>query len=566
MRAVIATVLLAWAAQLPPAAPAPRDAVATPTATGIIRGRVTDRESSQPLSRVIVRLVSSSLLEEVSRNAKASIEPRATVTGADGRYEFKQVPAAAYVVTFDPSELRGTHLRQYFGEVEADNDLAGSLPAPLRLGNGEVRSDVSAALPRALAIEGRVLDELGEPMSNVEVSAHPWGAESWMAPRSADDRGVFRLFVLKPGRYRICATPRMHEGQTESVRERPIRTCYPAATVDANAEAVLLTVADVAGIDIRVQRNRTFTVTGVAIDSAGSPAERAHVTLFRLDENGSSSNGIDMQERGGHFIARHLTTGEYAVHVEIGSPYNPEDKREPEMGDVQIRVDDADVDGIVVTTTKPARVAGRIVFEEGAPENLSEPMRVRAETPPSLPGWSFGSSPGGEVRSDLTFELNRLLGPRIVHVTGRPPGWVVKSVRYRDSDVTDTPVEFRTSSDPAALEITMTRRGAVVSGRILDAAGKIVSGGFAMLISADPIRRRSGVGIVGVAGQKSDGSFTLRPVRAGEYVIAAAISESPMFLAFPGGEALERLAQVGERIVLAENEKREIDLRVVKPQ
>jgi hypothetical protein len=269
---------------------------------------------------------------------------------------------------------------------------------------------------------------------------------------------------------------------------------------------------------------------------------------------------------GGHFVAKVVTPGEYAVHVEIGGPYNPEDKREPEMGDVQIRVDDADVDGIVVTTTKPAKVTGRIVFEEGAPENLSEPMRVSAETPPSLPGWSFGSSPGGEVRGDLTFELNRLLGPQIVYVTERPPGWVVKSVRYRDNDVTDTPVEFRTSSDPAALEITMTRRGAVVSGRILDAAGTIVSGGFVLLISADPIRRRSGVGIVGVAGQKSDGSFTLRPVRAGEYVIAAAISESPTFIPFPTGEALERVAEAGERIVLVENEKREIDLRVVKPQ
>ena len=41
-------------------------------------------------------------------------------------------------------------------------------------GEGEARDDVNVALFRAFAIEGRVLDESGEPMANVGVSAHPW--------------------------------------------------------------------------------------------------------------------------------------------------------------------------------------------------------------------------------------------------------------------------------------------------------------------------------------------------------------------------------------------------------
>jgi hypothetical protein len=59
MRGVIATVLLAWVAQLPPAAPLPRDGVsrdtsATPAATGIIRGRVSDRTR---LAKVAGRII-----------------------------------------------------------------------------------------------------------------------------------------------------------------------------------------------------------------------------------------------------------------------------------------------------------------------------------------------------------------------------------------------------------------------------------------------------------------------------------------------------------------------------
>ncbi len=258
MRAVIATVLLAWAAQRPPAAPLPRDGVsrdtsATPAAAGIIRGRVTDRESGQPLARVMVVLVPGALGEEPEQppDARARFEPRITVTGADGRYEYKQVAAGAYVVNFDPSGLRGTHLRQYFGQTEPANDLAGSREPRFQLADGEVRNDVSAALSRSLAIEGRVLDELGEPMANVGVSAHPAAAPAEVYfgdSRSTDDRGAFRLFGLRPGQYRICASPGMRFQPTEDIRNLPIRTCYPAATLDANAEPVVLAGTDIGGL------------------------------------------------------------------------------------------------------------------------------------------------------------------------------------------------------------------------------------------------------------------------------------------------------------------------------
>ena len=198
---LIASALLVSAAQLPPAVPPPRDAItrdtpAAPAATGIIRGRVTDRESGEPLARVIVMMVSKTV-EESSRPAQRvgdRTEPRITLTGGDGRFEFKQTPAGAYIVTFDPTPLRGPHLRQSFGETEPTNELSGSRPPPVQLAEGEIRNDVNAALSHALAIEGRVLDESGDPMANVEVSVHPWEGPIdaiMMDPRSTDDRGAY---------------------------------------------------------------------------------------------------------------------------------------------------------------------------------------------------------------------------------------------------------------------------------------------------------------------------------------------------------------------------------------
>ena len=160
--------MFALATQLPPVAPAardaaPRDAPATAAGTGIIRGRVIDAESGRPLGRVMVILVPSSLLSDDAAPTRAGIrsEPRTTLTGADGRFECKQVPAGAYYVTFEPSELRGSHLRQNFGETGPSDEISRSKSRPLVLKDGEVRSDVNVSLVRALAVEGRVVDEFG---------------------------------------------------------------------------------------------------------------------------------------------------------------------------------------------------------------------------------------------------------------------------------------------------------------------------------------------------------------------------------------------------------------------
>jgi hypothetical protein len=62
---------------------------------------------------------------------------------------------------------------------------------------------------------------------------------------------------------------------------------------------------------------------------------------------------------------------------------------------------------------------------------------------------------------------------------------------------------------------------------------------------------------------KADGTFTIGPVRAGEYVIAAVTGMSMASLFEPSARAeiAERIAKGGERLVLVENDKHSIDLR-----
>lgn len=433
MKVLFAPLVFVLATQLPPVASPPRDAgardaSAAPAGTSIIRGRVTDAESGRPLASVMVILMPASfgtLPDELGppKNARNQ-EPRTTLTTGDGRFEYKQVVAGAYYVAFEPSELRASHLSQSFGET---GPTGPSGPARARkrqalvVKDGETRGDVNAALVRALAVEGRVVDEHGEPMSNVPVSAHSWDGpvQGYMGrPRTTDDRGAFRLFGLKPGQYRICAKPEVHFGPSEEIRDRMMPTCYPAAIADSSAEPVRIDSTDVVGIDIRVQRGRAYKITGMALDSSGAAVERPNVSLVTIGRTGWSSNGITSLP-GGQFRAQAVSPGEYAILVEIGSRFNPEDKRERELGYMPISVDNADVEGVVVTTTKLTKIAGRIIFDDGLPETLSEKIRVTVvmtRTPHY--GMMVGRSPAAEVREDSTFELTELFGPQTIAVTG----------------------------------------------------------------------------------------------------------------------------------------------------
>ena len=593
---LLLTVLTAGQVQSSAQAAPPRDAAsrdgAAKARTATVSGRVVDRETGQPLGRVMVTLISTAWRDQAMSSSAMTAQtgiagnvddsslrqnqPRFAVTAADGRFEFKQVLPGAYTVSFQASTSRGTHLDQSFGESGPRDPLKpGRRVPPIELRDGETRANVDIALWRAFAVEGRVVDDAGEPIANADVNISPWDSPSTMSmgrSRLTDDRGMFRLFGLRPGQYRICADGGMHGGPSEETRDKLIRTCYPSAIKDADAQPVVVSSAEVGPIEIRMQRNRTFRITGMTIDSSGAPIADPSVNLVSVTAPGSSSSGSSIQTKpGGQFIASGVTPGDYAIQVSTGNwrfP-NPEDKQGREVGYMPVRVDIEDIDGLVVTTSKPAKVAGRIVFEGGVPEQ--GPSKLSVMTMPDemtgLGRMMFGPQTQAAVREDRSFELDGLFGPQLVMVMGPPRGWIVKSVKYRGDDVTDTAVEFKSSTDPKLLEVTLTNQGAIVTGRVLGDGGKETPDAYIVMLPGEVSRWRPFPGTPALT-PKADGTFTIGPVRAGEYVIAAVtgLSMARLFDPSARAEIAERIAKGGERIVLVENDKHSIDLRITKLQ
>lgn len=569
-----------------PTSPSRDTAQVASAGTAIIRGRVTDRETGQPLGRVMVTLTSAAWLDEelsasmmmtqaaafdyssVKRN-----EPRTTITAADGRFEFRKILPGAYFVSFDAAMIRGTHLDQRFGELTPRDQLKpGRRVPPIDLRDGETRENVDVALWRALAIDGRVVDDAGEPVANANVNITPWDAPSFMyfgKRRDTDDRGMFRLFGLAPGHYRICATAEQHFGASGEATDKIIRTCYPSAINDGDAQPFILSAREAASVEIRLQRNRTYKITGIAIDASGVPISNADVNLEAIRPSGSSASNIEVKSNG-QFIASGVTPGKYAIHVRTGGTrLTNRDESDFEQGYVPVRVDTTDVDGVVVATSKSARVAGRIIFEGETTEPPTRNLSVTT-TPDELTEGGhmyFGRSGPTPVRDDMSFELTGVFGPALLMVMGAPRGWIVKSVKYLGDDVTDRAVEFKSSGDPRLLEVTLTNQGAMVTGRVLGDDDKESSDASIVLLPADLSRWRPFPGSP-VKSTRLDGTFNIGPVRAGEYIVAAVTGVSTTNLLEPSARAefAERIAKDGDRIILVENEKRSIDLRVVKLQ
>ena len=236
----------------------PRD-TAPKVAMGAISGRITEQGSGRPLPRALVTLSAS----DSSRRIEA-------LADAQGLYEFTAVEAGEYMLAAVPGELRMTHLGQVFGQV-GPMFSAGPPRSRVKLKPGESLTNLDIALSRALAIEGRILDQWDEPMAGVAVTVMKAdGTPHPAMPGYSDDRGEFRTFGLAPGRYRVCANPRSLLEARSSDTVRYVRTCHLASMSESTAADVILDTEDATGIDIRIQRTGTYSVSGSVLDAAGA--------------------------------------------------------------------------------------------------------------------------------------------------------------------------------------------------------------------------------------------------------------------------------------------------------
>ena len=520
-----------------------------PTAPGtaILRGTVIDKESAAPIVRAVVSL------RGISRQGLAV----QNLTDERGTFEFRQLAAGPYELRASAGEYRATHVPMSY-----PTPTRPGVPEPLQVKDGEQRTDIVIALPRAYAISGRVTDDNGSPLAHVDISLPRarFDGGSYFGSRSTDDNGNFRVFGLGPGRYTVCADSRRGASfdRQSNRRLQYVRTCYPSALDETEASEISVAQGDVDGVEIRMQRRPLFLITGQVITAAGVAPENAQISLTRIEGNGASGTSTKLAADGSFRISN-VVPGTYEVSAQLGRSernFGELDERETQWGGARFEVTTSDVEGVILTLKTGATVKGRLVYEDPPQDPPTGQLQVVART--AGPSSNRPSAMPATVAEDGTFELKGLFGELIVSMSGSPQrGYVVKSVLYKGKDVAWVPTEF--DGDPAQqIQVVLTSRTATLSGQVIDDAGIPVVASV-IAFPADPSRWRGFQR--GYSSSGPNGRYRLMPQVAGEYFIAALKAADLDQLTLP--DDFDRLATVAERVTLLENDRRTADLRVV---
>ncbi len=191
-----------------------RDNQAT-TGTGVIRGRIVEATSGHGLSRVEVR---------AGPNA-GQVPGRMSYTDADGRYEIKNLPAGTYTIVAQ----KPNYVRTSWGEQRAEGP-GKRIP----LADGQVLEHYDVNIQRAGAITGRIIDEFGDPVTDVSVTTMHYqyvqGSRRLVntGGASTNDLGEYRIFGLAPGQYYVSASLREMSFQTvTTITSAYAPTYYP---------------------------------------------------------------------------------------------------------------------------------------------------------------------------------------------------------------------------------------------------------------------------------------------------------------------------------------------------
>jgi hypothetical protein len=256
----------------------------------------------------------------------------------------------------------------------------------------------------------------------------------------------------------------------------------------------------------------------------------------------------------GSFAVSGLTPGRYMLQARaMGGP-------DGEVAYLDITVNGDDVNGIKLAANRPSAVTGRIVVDPAAAQAL-RPSTLRLGLQPVEPDLMFvGGMPPAPVNDDLTFELKAVPGTMRVAMMGPTPGWTIRAVRYRGTDITDSGMEFRPNESVTDLEVELTNRVTEVSGVVTNPKGEPSKDYSVIVFAQDRDKWTPNSRYLRTSRPDQDGRFKVSAIPPGEYYVIALDYVDPNDWNEP--QFLDGIRSRAARFSLSEGETKSIDLRI----
>lgn len=536
--------------------------------TAKITGRVVSAETGSPMRRAQVRIT--------SRDERMT---REVMTDGEGRYELGALPAGRYRLYVSKA-----------GYVALEYGQAGPFEAgkPLDILDGQVLDKLDFSLPRGGVISGRITDEFGDPITDVQVQAMRYQFTNGQRQlvnvgrtSRTDDLGQFRIFGLMPGDYVVRASMRENIGPRTTgagAPEGPMGypgTYYPGVADVSQAQAVVVSIGqELSSIAFPLVPARLSRISGTVISSENRPLTGAIVALRTVGDAGAGARlnlgAPDPVRPDGTFRLTNVPPGDYVLDVQE-RPRNIRNLQNLslsglEFASVPLSVA-GDIDNLTIVTTPGVTVAGRIVFQgSGAQKPSPRGIQVNATASPGVsPLMAFaGRALGvGRVDNDGAFALRGLAGPQLIRVGGLPAGWAVKSISLDGADVTDAPFDFKPGANLTELVVTLTDHITEISGTVGESRGQPVADYVLVVFPEDAKLWGAQSRYVATTRPNQNGTFSVKGLPPARY-LAAVLPSLENGMENDAG-LLQQLRSRAKSLTLAEGQTLNLNLAMTSP-
>jgi len=254
----------------------------------------------------------------------------------------------------------GTHELTISGELPGPDE-----PVEVVVPEGSDVDGIKVELPAAGSVKGRVVDERGEPVGDVQIrlrSKERGGnfftfGQSSTSTRARDD-GTFELEHVRPGAYRATAS----QGWSNALRN--------PGTTDDDPQGVELSVdqGETAEIELRVEA-KGASIRGRVVDADGGPVTDAFLSATRESDSATKSTGSNVrQSRWGDWDRRPVLTDQDGTFTLDDLTVGTYTVRARRKGGGEGFVEGVSTDSeVTVTLDETGSLAGLIVVAGGSP-------------------------------------------------------------------------------------------------------------------------------------------------------------------------------------------------------
>ncbi len=318
-------------------------------ATGSISGRITIDGQAAPEVAVMLATPGSGHGAEMVSSTK---------TDSEGRFHLTDVAAGKYLI--------GAFAPAHAGGFDRTSNIS--------ISDGQHVEGIEINLVLGGVITGRILDRDGKPavgQTVQAVSAEAGGRLDWSSfdrHFSSDDRGVYRIYGLPPGRYMVRVGIDIEHTHGTSGRNVLPLTFHPGVTDQSKAAIVKVeSGSEIAGIDIVFGKPRTlFEAKGQVVEAeTGRPIAGARIDYGQKSKDGSSwgSGTNEPTDAKGFFKVRSLLPGKYYVSAQLAGS-NRYCQR------VEFEIKDSDVSDLSVPLYEGSTISGVVQAEAGVDRDV----------------------------------------------------------------------------------------------------------------------------------------------------------------------------------------------------